>query len=180
MTNIIVPAILAAVVVAGVVHTRVKRGRRFMRSRRSTPRLVLNVVLLAVAVFGLVASARSAKGPWDSISSLSIVLFALSDMGFDLYGRPQTGQFAFYENGLLTHDGRRLVFSKWGEFERYEWQGDTPGIPSHRRGTGPRRADQRHRCPARAPRRRPGRRRAPPARLSRGRPHRLESSALAA
>ncbi len=126
-SNIIVPAILAAVVVAGVVHTRVKRGRRLLvlRSRRSTPRLVLNVVLLAVAVFGLVASARSAKGPWDSISSLSIVLFALSDMGFDLYGRPQTGQFAFYENGLLTHDGRRLVFSKWGEFERYEWQGDT-------------------------------------------------------
>ncbi len=123
----IVPALLALVVVVAFVHTRVKRGRRLLalRSRRSAPRLVLNVVLLTVAVLGLVASAKSAKGPWDSLSSLSIILFALSDMGFDLYGRPQPGQFAFHENGLLTHDGRRLVFSKWDEIERYEWQGDT-------------------------------------------------------
>ena len=123
----IVPAILALVVVVAFVHTRVKRGRRLLvlRSRRSAPRLVLNVVLLTVAVLGLVASARSAKGPWDSISSLSIILFSLSDMGFDLYGRPQPGQCSFHENGILMVDGRRPVFSRWDEFERYEWQGDT-------------------------------------------------------
>jgi hypothetical protein len=123
----IVPAILALVVVAGFVYTRVKRGRRLLalRNRRGVLRLVLNVVFLVVAGLSLVASAQRAKGPWDSISSLSIILLSLSDMGFDLYGRPQPGQFAFHENGLLTHDGRRLVFSKWHEIERYEWQGDT-------------------------------------------------------
>ena len=123
----IVPALLALVVVVAFVHTRVKRGRRLLvlRSRRSAPRLVFNVVILAVAVFGLVASARSAKGPWDSISSVSIILLALSDMGFDLYGRPQPGQCSFHENGILMVDGRRPVFSRWDEFERYEWQGDT-------------------------------------------------------
>jgi hypothetical protein len=123
----IVPAILALVVVVAFVHTRVKRGRRLLvlRSRRSAPRLVLNVVLLTGAVLGLVGSVRSAKGPWDSISSLSIILFALSDMGFDLYGRPQPGQCTFHENGMLMVDGRRPVFSRWNEIERYEWQGDT-------------------------------------------------------
>jgi hypothetical protein len=120
----IVPAILALVVVAGFVYTRVKRGRRLLalRNRRGVLRLVLNVVFLVVPGLSLVASAQRAKGPWDSISSLSIILLSLSDMGFDLYGRPQPGQFAFHENGLLTHDGRRLVFSKWDEIERYEWR----------------------------------------------------------
>jgi hypothetical protein len=123
----IVPAILALVVVVAFVHTRVKRGRRLLvlRGRRSAPRLALNVVFLVVAGLGLVASARSARGPWDSISSLSIILFALSDMGFDLYGRPQPGQCSFHENGILMVDGRRPVFSRWNEIDRYEWQGDT-------------------------------------------------------
>jgi hypothetical protein len=123
----IVPAILALVVVVAFVHTRVKRGRRLLvlRSRRSAPRLVLNVVLLTGAVLGLVGSVRSAKGPWDSISSLSIILFTLSDMGFDLYGRPQPGQCTFHENGILMVDGRRPVFSRWDQIDRYEWQGDT-------------------------------------------------------
>jgi hypothetical protein len=123
----IVPTLLALVVVAGFVYTRAKRGRRLLvlRSRRNAPRLVLNVVFLTVAALGLIASTKSAKGPWDSISSLSIVLFALSDMGFDLYGRPQPGQCSFHENGVLMVDGRRPVFSRWEELERYEWQGDT-------------------------------------------------------
>jgi len=123
----IVPALLALVVVVAFVHTRVMRGRRLLvlRSRRSAPRLVLNVVFLVAAGLGLVASARSAKGPWDSISSLSIILFALSDMGFDLYGRPQPGQCTFHENGILMVDDRRPVFSRWDKIERYEWQGDT-------------------------------------------------------
>jgi hypothetical protein len=123
----IVPALLALVVVVGFVYTRAKRGRRLLvlRSRRSAPRLVLNVVFLVVAGLGLVASMRSARGPWDSISSLSIILFSLSDMGFDLYGRPQPGQCSFHENGILMVDGRRPMFSRWDEFERYEWQGDT-------------------------------------------------------
>ena len=123
----IVPILLALVVVAGFVYTRVKRGRRLLvlRSRPSTARAALNVVFLAVAVLGLVASANSAKGPWDSLSSLSILLFALSDMGFDLYGRPQPGQCTFHENGMLMVDGRRPVFTRWDRIERYEWQGDT-------------------------------------------------------
>ena len=126
-SNTIVPAILALVVVALFVHTRVKRGRRLLvlRTRRSTLRWVLNGVFLAVAVLGMVASVQRAKGPWDSISSLSILLFMLSDMGFDLYGRPQPGQCTFHENGILMVDGRRPVFSRWNEIERYEWQGDT-------------------------------------------------------
>jgi hypothetical protein len=123
----IVPAILVAVVVVAFVHTRVQRGRRLLvlRSRRSALRWAVNVVLLAVAVIGLVASVQRAKGPWDSLSGLSLVLLALSDMGFDLYGRPQPGQCTFHENGILMVDGRRPVFSRWDQIERYEWQGDT-------------------------------------------------------
>jgi len=123
----IVPALVALVVVVGLVHTRVKRGRRLLvlRSQRSALRRLLSVVLLAAAGLGLVASATSAKGPWDSLSSLSIVLFALSEMGFDLYGRPPSGRCTFHEKGILTVDGRRPVFSRWDEIDRYEWQGDT-------------------------------------------------------
>ena len=120
--------IVAALIAIGIAfHTRVKRGRRLLvlRTRRGALRWALNVALLAVAVLGLVASARRANGPWDSISSLSILLFSLSDMGFDLYGRPQPGQCTFHENGILMVDGRRPVFSRWNEIERYEWQGDT-------------------------------------------------------
>ena len=126
-SNTIVPALLALVVAVAFVYTRVQRGRRLLvlRSRRSTLRWVLNIVFLAVAALGLVASARRAKGPWDSVSSLLLLLFFLSDMGFDLYGRPQPGQCTFHENGILMVNGRRPVFSRWDQIERYEWQGDT-------------------------------------------------------
>jgi len=126
-SNAIVPALLVLVVVALFVRTRVQRGRRLLalRSRRSTLRWVLNGVLLAVAVLGLIASLQMAKGPWDSLSGLSLLLFTLSDMGFDLYGRPQPGQCTFHENGMLMVDGRRPVFTRWDRIERYEWQGDT-------------------------------------------------------
>jgi len=120
--------IVAALIAIGIAfHTRVKRGRRLLvlRTRRGALRWALNVALLAVAALGLVASARRAKGPWDSISSLSILLFSLSDMGFDLYGRPQPGQCTFHENGILMMDDRRPVFSRWDQVERFEWQGET-------------------------------------------------------
>ena len=124
----IVLAILALVVAALSVYTRVQRGRRLLalRSRRSTLRLVLNVMFLVVAGVGLVASVQRVKGPWDSIGSLALVLlFFLSDVGFDIYGRPRPGQCMVHENGILMMDGRRPVFSRWEELERYEWQGDT-------------------------------------------------------
>ena len=77
----IVPALVALVVVVGLVHTRVKRGRRLLvlRSQRSALRRALSVVFLAVAALGLVASATSVTGPWDSLSSLSIILFSGTD-----------------------------------------------------------------------------------------------------
>jgi hypothetical protein len=126
-SNAIVPASLVLVVVVVFVYTRVQRGRRLLvlRSRRSTVRWVLNGVFLAVAVLGMIASVEKAKGPWDSLSGLSLLLFTLSDMGFDLYGRPQPGQCTFHEKGILMVDGRRPVFSRWDEIERFEWQGDT-------------------------------------------------------
>jgi hypothetical protein len=123
----IVLVIIAVTIVVLLVRTRIQRGRRLLvlRSRRSTLRWLLNGVLLAVAVMGMIASVQKAKGPWDSLSGLSLLLFTLSDMGFDLYGRPQPGQCTFHENGILMVDGRRPVFSRWDQIDRYEWQGDT-------------------------------------------------------
>jgi len=121
------PAVLAVTVVVFLVYTRVRRGRRLLilRDRPSALRWVLNGVFLAVAILGLVASAQSAKGPWGSVSSLSIILFVLSDLGFDLRGTPRPGHSAFHENGILVFDGRRPVFVNWAELERFEWQGET-------------------------------------------------------
>jgi hypothetical protein len=126
-SNTIVLATFALAVVALVVHTRVKRGRRLLvlRDRSSALRWVLNAVLLAVAVLGLVASFRRSKGPWDSLGSLSLIVLALSDLGFDLRGAPRPGHCVFHENGILVFDGRRPVFLRWDEIERYEWQGET-------------------------------------------------------
>lgn len=126
-TRNIFAAVALLLIAAAIVRTRLVRGRHLltMRGRRNPARRILNAAFLAVAAFGLVATVLSGKGPWDVMSNVALFGFWITDAGFDLYGRPEPGQCAFHANGILLFDGRRPVFTKWENVERYEWQGNT-------------------------------------------------------
>jgi hypothetical protein len=123
----IAPAIVAVVVVALFVHTRVTRGRVLLvvRDRRQKIRWMVNVLLLALAVLFYATASRRPHGDAGWVGSLALLLLTLSDFGVDFFGRPPAGRCTFHQNGVLVFDGRRPQFTRWEDIERYEWQGET-------------------------------------------------------